>query len=191
MKDIFSHIIKVSSQYSAHHTHLNAAYLDTPLGPMIAIADETALYLLEFMDRKAFEQKIIRFLQKTKSKLITEITKPIGSIREELINYFNGTLKNFKTPIRYLGSPFQQKVWQALTKISYGKTKSYLRLAETIGKPTAFRAVAQANSTNPLAIIVPCHRVINANGNLGGYAAGITRKKWLLEHEAKITVSAL
>ncbi|OAI49751.1 hypothetical protein AYO45_02105 [Gammaproteobacteria bacterium SCGC AG-212-F23] len=186
MKDIFSHIIKVSSQYSAHHTRLNAAYLDTPLGPMIAIADETALYLLEFMDRKAFEQKIIRFLQKTKSKLITEITKPIGSIREELINYFNGTLKNFKTPIHYLGSPFQQKVWQALTKISYGKTKSYLQLAETIGKPTAFRAVAQANSTNPLAIIVPCHRVINANGNLGGYAAGIIRKKWLLEHEAKI-----
>ncbi len=84
-----------------------------------------------------------------------------------------------------MGSPFQIKVWQELLRIPYGQTRSYTKQAETIGQPTAFRAVASANGANQIAIVIPCHRIINLDGNLGGYGGGIVRKKWLIEHEQK------
>lgn len=108
---------------------------------------------------------------------------PIESIEKELTVYFDGTLKTFKTPTFLLGSPFQQSVWHALCQIPYGSTKSYAEQAEAIGKSTATRAVANANGTNQLAIIIPCHRIITSNGDLGGYGGGIARKQWLLQHE--------
>lgn len=89
----------------------------------------------------------------------------------------------FEAPLHLIGAHFQKKVWDALRKIPAGETRSYADIAESINKPTAYRAVAQANGTNQLAIIVPCHRAINANGDLGGYGGGITRKQRLLAHE--------
>jgi O-6-methylguanine DNA methyltransferase len=104
-------------------------------------------------------------------------------LQTELKAYFSGKLKRFKTPIQFVGTPFQMRVWQELENIPYGETRSYMEIAEAIGKPTAFRAVAQAIGANPLLLIVPCHRVINADGKLGGFSAGIHRKQWLLSHE--------
>ncbi len=97
--------------------------------------------------------------------------------------YFNGSLKEFKTPIHTLGTQFQKLVWLELTRVIYGSTKSYREQAKAISKPMAFRAVANANGTNQMTIVIPCHRIINSNGSIGGYSGGIARKKWLLEHE--------
>jgi AraC family transcriptional regulator of adaptative response/methylated-DNA-[protein]-cysteine methyltransferase len=99
--------------------------------------------------------------------------------------YFDGNLTEFKTPLFFLGSSFQKQVWEALRKIPFGQTRSYAEMATFIGKPSAFRAVANANGANQLAIVVPCHRVINTNGDLAGYGGGIARKKWLIHHEQK------
>jgi len=162
---------------------LKASWLDTLLGPMLAIADEKALYLLEFVDRRGLEREVERLRQKTKLAIIPGCTKPISSIENELNQYFEGKLCEFKTPLLFLGSPFQKQVWEELQKIPSGETRSYSDIAVAVGRPLAFRAVAQANGANQLSIIIPCHRVINANGELGGYGGGIIRKKWLLDHE--------
>jgi AraC family transcriptional regulator of adaptative response/methylated-DNA-[protein]-cysteine methyltransferase len=103
-----------------------------------------------------------------------------------LDNYFAGKLKQFKTPIFWSGSVFQKIVWDALVRIPYGETRSYADVAASLGKPSAFRAVANANGANPLAIVVPCHRVINTDGGLGGYGGGLARKKWLIDHEKQL-----
>lgn len=162
---------------------LKAAWLDTRLGPMIAIADDNALYLLEFLDRRGLEREIERLRQRTQSAIIPGKTSPIQSIEQELTAYFDGKLMTFKTPLFLLGSPFQKSVWNALCQIPYGTTKSYAEQAQAIGKPTASRAVANANGANQLAIVIPCHRIITSQGDLGGYGGGIARKKWLLQHE--------
>lgn len=164
-------------------TLFNAAWLDTPLGTMLAIADENFLYLLEFVDGRGITKAIERLQKRMQSKIVLGTTKPIHSIKSELIDYFAGTLKTFNTPFVLIGTDFQQSVWHALTTIPYGHTKSYADQARTISKPSACRAVANANGANQLAIIVPCHRIITSNGTLGGYDGGITRKQWLLAHE--------
>lgn len=110
----------------------------------------------------------------------------IISCLEQLIQYFHGELRQFDLPVHQEGTKFQQEVWSELMTIPYGKTTSYLELARRMGDIKAIRAVANANGKNNVAIIVPCHRVIGSNGDLVGYAGGLWRKKWLLEHEAKI-----
>ena len=177
------HIIGTAPAKLAEQSILKASWLDTTLGPMIAIASDTALYLLEFVDRRGLEREIKRLRDKTKSTIIPGKTDLIISIEKELALYFDGKLSHFKTPLSLLGSPFQRQVWNELLKIPPGETRSYLDIATTIGKPTACRAVALANGANQLAIIIPCHRVINANGALGGYAGGISRKEWLINLE--------
>lgn len=160
--------------------------LATKLGPMLAISDEETLYLLEFVERKGLERELEKFKKDTKAIIIPGRTKPLDLIEKELDAYFNGTLKEFKTPISLLGTPFQKCVWEELQRIPHSQTRSYGDMALSIGRPTAFRAVARANSTNKLAIVVPCHRVINSNGDLGGYAGGIVRKEWLITHEKQV-----
>lgn len=169
---------------NGHRTILKASWIDTKLGPMIAIADEAGLYLLEFVDRRGLEREVERLRLKTKAAIIPGATDPIKSITLELESYFEGKLKEFNTPLHLLGSPFQKLVWDELIRIPYGHTRSYMAQAEAIGKSTAYRAVANANGANQLAIVIPCHRIINSNGDLGGYGGGITRKQWLIEHEA-------
>lgn len=167
------------------------ASIETPLGSMIAIADEKTLYLLEFSDCKGLEREIERLKKTNKSTIIPGFTQPIRSIENELKNYFQGSLITFKTPLSYLGSSFQKSVWEELKKIPFGETRSYAEIAVKIGKATACRAVANANGANQFAIIIPCHRVIQTNGKLGGYAGGITRKKWLIDHEKQLNESFL
>ena len=109
-----------------------------------------------------------------------QLLKPV---RAQLEAYFAGELQDFDLPLEGEGTAFQQKVWKALCKIPYGETISYGELARRIGQPTASRAVGLANGQNPIAVIVPCHRVIGANGSLTGYGGGLPRKQWLLAHE--------
>jgi AraC family transcriptional regulator, regulatory protein of adaptative response / methylated-DNA-[protein]-cysteine methyltransferase len=182
-RDAFSRIMGPAPALKNHHNILKAAWLDSPLGPVLAIADEKELHLLEFVDRRRLEREVERL--RKKSAIVPARTAPIELIERELEQYFSGSLKEFKTPFVLQGSPFQKQVWEALRRIPSGQTRSYSQLAKEIGRPTAFRAVANANGANQLALIIPCHRVINSNGDLGGYGGGISRKKWLLEHEKK------
>ena len=168
---------------------LFAAWLDTPLGPMTAIADERELHLLEFVDRRGLEREIERLRQRQKAGIAPGRTAPIAQIEKELKDYFAGRSMTFETPLaRATGSPFQNAVWDALLTIPPGETWSYAQLARAVGRPKAVRAVGTANGANPLAIVIPCHRVINANGELGGYGGGLPRKRWLLEHERRANV---
>lgn len=185
-RDAFSRIMGAPPALSGDQQILKASWLDTRLGPMIAIADEEALYLLEFVDRRGLEREIERLRKKTKSVIIPGSSQPIRSIERELLDYFEGRLTEFRTPLKLLGSPFQIKVWERLRQISPGQTTSYAEMATAIGKPSAYRAVAQANGANQLAIVIPCHRVISSNGDLAGYGGGLSRKRWLLDHEKSI-----
>ena len=109
--------------------------------------------------------------------------EPFAAAREQLGEYFAGERTDFDLPLAPVGTPFQEDVWSALREIPYGRTASYGELAEWIGRPSASRAVGMANGRNPISIVVPCHRVIGASGDLTGYAGGIERKRFLLELE--------
>lgn len=186
-REAFAHMMRADSSHSATtHSILKASYVDTVLGSMLAIADERALFLLEFVTRKGLEKEIKQLCNKTQSLIIPGRTSPIDSIENELQAYFSGQLTAFKTAIHLPGTPFQKRVWQELMRIPYGETRSYSKQAESLGKPTAFRTVANANAANQLAIIIPCHRIVHLNGTLGGYAGGVDRKKWLIAHEKRV-----
>ena len=182
-RDAFSRIMGAAPTQVDEGQVLKASWIDTRLGPMMAVADDTALYLLEFVDRRGLEREVERLRKRTKSAIVPGVTEPIRSIERELAEYFDGTLTAFHTPLFCLGTPFQKSVWEQLMAIPPGETRSYQDIAVALGKPSACRAVAQANGANQLAIIIPCHRVINASGDLGGYGGGLTRKNWLLTHE--------
>lgn len=182
-RNAFSRIMGTAPAKSGKIKLLKASWIDSPLGPMIAIADDKSLYLLEFFDRKGMKYKAERLRQKIPLTIIPGHNKVIRSIEKEINLYFEGKLKEFHTPLFLIGTPFQKRVWEEIRKIPFGQTRSYSDLAKAIGKPQSYRAVAQANGVNQLAIIIPCHRVINTNGNLGGYPGGISRKQWLLKHE--------
>ena len=134
---------------------------------MLAVASDEALQLLEFTDQE----------------IAGSNNGILESLQEELRQYFLGKLQTFQVPLQFKGTPFQMRVWKELQKIPYGTTISYATLAERIGQPTAVRAVARANGANKFAILVPCHRVIYANGGLGGYSGGLMRKPKLLKLE--------
>lgn len=185
ISDVFSKILgNVHQQINKQLITLKATKIDTVLGPMIAIADDESLYLLEFLQTRGLKREIER-LQQRGFALIPGNAAPLTSIKTELNAYFEGKLTVFKTPYCVFGSPFQQRVWKELCKIPYGETRSYAKQSALLGKPTAYRAVANANGANQLAIIIPCHRVIASDGTLGGYAGGLTVKQWLINHEKK------
>ena len=110
-------------------------------------------------------------------------TEEIQQIKKQFEEYFNGTRKSFNIKLSPEGTEFQKKVWSELLNIPYGKTVTYQQMANTLGDPKVIRAAASANGKNPISIVIPCHRVIGSDGSLTGYAGGLHRKKWLLEHE--------
>lgn len=181
-RDAFSKIMG-DAPSRAQHLILKAAWLDTKLGPMIVITDEKGLYLLEFVDRRGLENEIKQLRKKLNAAIIPGENSMIKNIESEITDYFNQRKFVFHTPIHCIGSAFQKAVWHQLKKIPPGETRAYLDIAKSLHAPKACRAVARANGANRLAIIVPCHRVINKNGELGGYGGGVVRKQWLLEHE--------
>ncbi|WP_442113055.1 methylated-DNA--[protein]-cysteine S-methyltransferase [Pseudomonas sp. NUPR-001] len=148
-------------------------YQPSPLGPLLLAGDQQGLHLLHMDAAQPWE--------------LPQSWMPAGNqldaVARQLEEYFAGEREVFDVRLAPLGTPFQQEVWQALQRIPYGTTCSYRDLAEHIGRPRAVRAVGTANGANPIAIIVPCHRVIGSNGTLTGYAGGVERKQMLLELE--------
>ncbi|MDP9229522.1 MAG: methylated-DNA--[protein]-cysteine S-methyltransferase [Bacteroidota bacterium] len=152
-------------------------YYHSPIGILKITGTEDYISEVTFFDKV---QKI--FSDPKKKQLPPLLIQCI----EQLIQYFQGERRIFELPIHQQGTPFQQEVWNELMGISFGKTVSYLEIARRTGDTKATRAVANANGKNNVCIIIPCHRVIGANKDLIGYSGGLWRKKWLLEHEAKV-----
>lgn len=156
--------------------------LATPVGEALVVTDaEAAVRAFDFAD---YEDRMRRLLRRHYGEVrLTEGRAP-EAVRKALERYFQGELKALDAiQVRTGGTSFQRSVWAALRTIPVGETRSYGQLASAIGSPKAVRAVGLANGSNPVGLIVPCHRVIGANGTLTGYAGGLERKRWLLEHE--------
>ena len=164
--------------------------IDTPIGEMILVADRDGN--LRAIDWTDHEPRMHNFLRRHYDKghygsdgfKLTPARNP-GGLSRAISNYFAGDLTAIDNlPVKTNGTPFQRQVWQALREIPLGTTISYGELANRVGRPAAVRAVGRANGSNPVGVIVPCHRVIGSNGSLTGYGGGIERKRWLLEHES-------
>jgi methylated-DNA-[protein]-cysteine S-methyltransferase len=147
-------------------------YYHTPVGIAFIVAEDGYITKVSIRDEELEETT-------TDSPVLLEAIK-------QLREYFDGERKEFDLPIKQPGSDFQQEVWQQLLQIKYGSTITYLQQSQQMNNPLAIRAIAAANGRNNLWIVVPCHRVIGSNGSLTGYAGGLWRKKWLLEHEARV-----
>lgn len=160
---------------------LKADWIDTPLGAMLVLADDSHIHLLEFIGRKNLAKQVQKIAK------IAPIgigkTALMATLSEQLDQFFNGENAQFTLPLTTYGTDFEKQVWHALTQIPAGETRSYKEVAAAIGNPKAVRAVARANSMNHIALLIPCHRVIGADGSLTGYAGGLWRKEKLIQAE--------
>jgi AraC family transcriptional regulator of adaptative response/methylated-DNA-[protein]-cysteine methyltransferase len=158
-------------------------HIETDLGRMIAAATDKGICMFEFTDYKLLELELRQIAASFKASLVQSENPYFETLKKQLKEYFKGERKDFDIPLDLVGTEFQKQVWLSLLKIPYGCTTSYAKQAELLGKPSAVRAVANANGKNKISIILPCHRVIGADGSLTGYGGGIWRKKKLLEFE--------
>lgn len=150
--------------------------IESPVGPLLLVGDDEALSGL-YMHEQRHRPPVPTDCERNE--------RVFREARKQLEAYFAGKLQRFELALAGEGSAFQRRVWRALQSIPFGRTESYGELARRIGNPRASRAVGLANGRNPIGIIVPCHRVVGANGSLTGYGGGLTRKQWLLEHERR------
>lgn len=162
---------------------VTTTWIESPLGPLIAAATSKGVCLLEFSDRRMLDHQFARLRKHFKTAIVPGTNAHLTRLQQELNEYFAGTRSKFTVPLIFPGSAFEQKVWKALLTIRPGTTASYQDIARRIGDPRAVRAVGRANGMNRIAILIPCHRVINKDGSLGGYGGGVWRKKRLLELE--------
>jgi methylated-DNA-[protein]-cysteine S-methyltransferase len=151
-------------------------FYESPIQTLRLVSDGRSLIGLYMMSEKHLQTSQSEWAE-------NDSVAPFLETKQQLTDYFAGNLTDFKLPVQMQGTLFQQRVWEVLETIPYGTTMSYGELAQQIGQPNASRAVGLANGRNPVSIIVPCHRVIGANGKLTGYGGGIERKQWLLNHE--------
>src|SRR3984957_6560522 len=171
-------------EYMAEVVQLLMNRIDTTIGEMLMVADHDGK--LRAMDLTDQEPRMHRFLRLHcgEGGFSLEPVRELNGLTSAIHQYFAGDLKVIDTlPVRTAGTPFQREVWRALREIPCGSTVSYGKLAQQIGRPAAVRAVGLANGSNPIGVVVPCHRVIGANGSLTGYGGGLERKRWLLAHE--------
>ncbi len=161
-------------------------FIDTPLGVMVAVADDEHLHILEFSTRKRLEQTVERYRSQFNAAITPGVSDALSLIKREVADYFAGREMSFESIIAPAGTDFQNGVWTSLRAVPYGETRSYAQLAQDMGKPKSVRAVANANGQNRCAIILPCHRIIGSDGSLTGYAGGLEKKRWLLDHERKV-----
>ena len=158
--------------------------LDSPIGPLLLAVGEGELVGLDF---DLSEEAAIARLAQTHAGRTVEPARRGNKIVDRVKSYFAGRIHALdELPVAPVGTPFQRKVWRALRRIPVGRTISYLELATRVGNPAAMRAVGAANGKNPVALVVPCHRVIASDGNLHGYGGGLWRKEWLLRHEGAL-----
>lgn len=181
----FRKVMGETPQNASDLNVLNAAWIETPLGSLLALADDHQLYLLDFVDRKDLEKEILSLRRRTGTVIVPGENSIIHLAQKELTAYFSGESLQFTVPLSIDGTPFETSVWSILKTIPPGETWSYQKLAADLKKPLACRAVGNANGRNRLVLVIPCHRVVRADGSLGGYGGGVWRKRWLLEHERK------
>lgn len=162
---------------------LKITQFSSPLGPLVAAGDDESVHLLEFWDRRMLETQFSVLEKRLDAVLFPGSTGPLEQLKGEVDAYFAGKLRVFKTPIALPGSAHQKQVWRALLALPYGQTISYGQLAASIGRPSSTRPVARAVGENRLAIVIPCHRIIGADGQLTGYGGGLWRKRYLLDLE--------
>lgn len=179
----FKKILGQSPKASTQQNSLLIERLTTPLGPMVVCATSKGLCLLEFTDREELEDELQELQERFGASLIMGENEPIRQAKQQLAEYFSGRRMSFEIPLDLCGTDFQLTVWQLLLQLPFGTTSSYGEMANLLNKPTAARAVGAANGRNKIAIVVPCHRVIGKNKALKGYAGGMHRKQWLLNHE--------
>jgi O-6-methylguanine DNA methyltransferase len=156
----------------------------SPIGLLFIARTPRGLRHLEYMDRRSLKRAIAAHEAEHPGAEWVASLLELKPVVEQLESYFNGGLLEFEIPLDLAGSEFQLKVWNVLRSIPYGETRTYGQIAASVGQPRATRAVGLANNQNPIAVVVPCHRVIGADGSLTGYGGGMPKKRWLLEHEA-------
>ena len=170
-------LLKIQKKYLESKT----TYYKTPIGTAKIIGDEEGIQSISVLD----EDFSAPF------EMTPEIPEPLKECIVQLDEYFQGTRTEFDLKLNPKGTEFQRSVWNELNNIPFGKTRTYMEQTKQIGDPKAIRAVASANGKNPIWIVIPCHRVIGSDGSLTGYAGGIWRKKWLLEHESPVKQQSL
>ena len=182
---MFKNIIGASPQKSKNKQIVNMTHIETDLGLMVAAATDKGICMFEFADYKLLDLELRQLADSFNVSLVHGDNPHFNTLREQLDQYFAGERKDFDIPLDLVGTEFQKKVWLSLLQIPYGCTTTYAKQAELLGKPSAVRAVANANGKNKISIILPCHRVIGTDGALTGYGGGMWRKKKLLEFEKK------
>ncbi len=165
---------------------MTARWMSTPLGSMIAVARDDRVVMLEFADRRGLMTQLKTLRTRLPGAIIPGSSAVLDRLQAQLAEYFAGKRQRFDVAVERPGTEFQAAVWERLAAIPPGTTSSYAKIARELGRPSAVRAVARANGDNRLAILLPCHRVIGSDGSLTGYAGGLWRKQWLLEHEARV-----
>jgi O-6-methylguanine DNA methyltransferase len=179
----FSKVFGTLSGDSAATDAVSLDWIETPVGPLLAGATSEAVVLLEFSEQKILETQLQALRRRFQASITPGSNHWVGQLRRQLAEYFARQRRDFELPLQYPGTAFQQKVWAMLLQIPYGQTWSYRELAQKVGDANASRAVGAANGMNHIAIVIPCHRVVNANGELGGYGGGLWRKRILLDLE--------
>ncbi|MGB3310202.1 MAG: methylated-DNA--[protein]-cysteine S-methyltransferase [Nodosilinea sp.] len=182
-REAFAKTFGVPPGQAETQRYIAVELIETPLGLMVAGAVDEGLCLLEYCDRRSLERNYATLRQRFDSAVLPVSHPHLDTLRTELGEYFAGERTTFTVPLALQGTPFQTTVWEELQRIPHGETIAYDELARRIGQPTAMRAVARANGTNRISILVPCHRVIGKDGSLTGYGGGLWRKRLLLELE--------
>ena len=173
---------------ASHGRVLFAERLTTPLGKMLALADDEGLHVLDFVDRRGLERKLISLRQRLKVTVVPGAHPTLTAAASQLAEYFEGKRRIFDLPLAPTGTDFERAAWKHLQTIPPGHSQSYGNMAAALGRPGASRAVGRANGMNYISIIIPCHRVIAADGKLTGYGGGLWRKQWLLDHERRLSL---
>src|SRR5258708_6655222 len=184
-RDAFSKIFGRPPSDATQQSVLFAQRIETPLGTMLALANDAGLYLLDFVDRRGLERELLRLRRMLKGAAVPGSHPVLDETRRQLALYFSGERFDFDLPLATVGSHFQRRAWEFLKQIPVGETRSYSEEAVALKIPQARRAVGNANGQNFRALVIPCHRVIRSDGTLCGYGGGLWRKKWLIEHERR------
>ncbi|WP_044027286.1 bifunctional transcriptional activator/DNA repair enzyme AdaA [Ruegeria sp. TM1040] len=185
----FARLVGIAPGQFRKDAQLLADWIETPLGAMVAVACQHKLHLLEFADRKALPREVAKLQKRQPGGIGFGRPEVVDQAAEELGAYFTGRAARFDTPLAYHGTAFEADVWRALREIPVGQTRSYGALAQSLGRPGSSRAVARANGANQIAVMIPCHRVLGADGALTGYGGGLWRKQRLIEIERDLSAA--
>jgi len=188
-RDAFARIFGRPPRDAATSRILCAERIPTPLGLMLAIAGDDGIVVLDFVDRRGLERKLSELRRRLDCAVVPGAHPQLAAAARQLAEYFAGARTRFNLSLAPVGSPFEHEAWRYLQTIPPGETRSYARMAADLGRPGAARAAGRANGMNFISIVIPCHRVIGADGSLTGYGGGLGRKQWLLDHERSLLTS--